>query len=138
MTRRLALVGILLVAISFSPTVAAYLKNGGLVSIPTHRLILGMSSGAYLSQSLVNDIRMLEMIIGEEVELIEEVADVDATERIHLREGQHARKTVDVSAALKDPRWWTYVSSSVGWSCANQLTLITFSYSSSELIAMGM
>ena len=32
----------------------------------------------YLFQSLVNDIRMLEMVVRKEVKLIEEVPDVDA------------------------------------------------------------
>lgn len=32
----------------------------------------------------------------------------------------------------------TYVSSSAGFSCVNQLTFTTFSYSSGELIAIGI
>jgi hypothetical protein len=38
----------------------------------------------YLLESLINDIWMLEVIICEEVELVEEVSDVYAGERIHL------------------------------------------------------
>ena len=37
-----------------------------------------------LLESVVDDIWMLEVVVCEEVELIEEVSDVDARERIHL------------------------------------------------------
>jgi hypothetical protein len=42
-----------------------------------------------LFKSLVNDVRVLEMVVGEEVELVEEVPDVYAGKRIHLRERQN-------------------------------------------------
>jgi len=38
----------------------------------------------YLLESLVNNMWMSEMVICEEVELVEEVSDVDAGERVHL------------------------------------------------------
>lgn len=33
------------------------------------------------------------MIIGEEVYLIQEIADVDTAQWVHLREGEHTRKS---------------------------------------------
>jgi hypothetical protein len=41
---------------------------------------------------------MLEMVIREEIELVEEVSNVDATQRIHLREGENTRETTWLSA----------------------------------------
>jgi len=38
----------------------------------------------YILESFVNDARVLEVVVGEKVDLIEEVADVDTAERIHL------------------------------------------------------
>ncbi len=38
----------------------------------------------YLLESLINNVWMLEMIIGEEIELVEEIPDVYAGEGIHL------------------------------------------------------
>ena len=35
-------------------------------------------------QGLVNDARTLEMVIGEEVELVEKIADINAAKWIHL------------------------------------------------------
>jgi hypothetical protein len=46
-----------------------------------------------LFQCLVNDIGVLEMVIREEIELVQKVADIDATQRIHLREWQHTGET---------------------------------------------
>ncbi len=43
----------------------------------------------YLLQSFVDDVWMLEMVIGEEVKLIKEVSDVYARERVHLREREN-------------------------------------------------
>ena len=42
---------------------------------------------AYLSKRLVNDTRVLKMIVGEKIELIEEVSYVDTAQWVHLREG---------------------------------------------------
>jgi hypothetical protein len=39
---------------------------------------------SYLSQGIVNYIWMLKMVIGEEVKLIKEVPNINATEWIHL------------------------------------------------------
>jgi hypothetical protein len=44
------------------------------------------SKVVYLLESLINDIRLLEVVIGKEVELVEEVSDVYARERVHLGE----------------------------------------------------
>ena len=41
-------------------------------------------------QTIVNDFGVLEVGGNEEVELVEEVADVDAAEWVHLGEGKHA------------------------------------------------
>lgn len=38
----------------------------------------------YLSQGFINYFRMLEMIIGEEIELVKKIANVDTAKRIHL------------------------------------------------------
>ena len=43
---------------------------------------------AYLSKRLVYYIKVLEVVVGEEIELVEEITDVYAAQRIHLREGQ--------------------------------------------------
>ena len=47
----------------------------------------------YILKSLINFTRMLEIVVAEEIELVEEVSDIDATERIHLRKWEDARKT---------------------------------------------
>jgi len=44
-----------------------------------------VSTNAYLFKSLINHIGMLEMVVGEEIKLIQEISNVNATERIHLR-----------------------------------------------------
>ena len=41
---------------------------------------------SYLSQRLVDLIGVLEVVIREEVELVQEIPDIDATQRVHLRE----------------------------------------------------
>lgn len=46
----------------------------------------------YRFESLINDIGMLKMVIGKEVELIEEVPNVNAAQGIHLGEGQNTWK----------------------------------------------
>jgi hypothetical protein len=92
-----------------------------------------------LSQSVVNDIQVLKMVVRKEVELVEEIPDVYATEGIHLRERQDAWKPAWL--LVRDPECMnncTHVSSSVGLSGVNQLTLSTFSYSCREFIAIGM
>ncbi len=43
-----------------------------------------MGEVTYLLESLVNDMRMSEVVVCEEIELVEEVSDVDAGQRIHL------------------------------------------------------
>ena len=42
------------------------------------------SSTSNLLECLVNHIRMLEVIIGEEIKLVKEVADINATQGVHL------------------------------------------------------
>lgn len=56
------------------------------------QLVVGIE--AYLLESLVNDVWMLEMIVREEIKLIEEVSDVYAAERIHLRKWKDTWKSV--------------------------------------------
>jgi hypothetical protein len=46
------------------------------------------------AQSLVDDAGLLEVVVAEEVNLIEEVADVDAAKRIHLGEGKDAWEAI--------------------------------------------
>lgn len=41
-------------------------------------------------EGLVDYVGVLEVVVGEEVELIEEIADVYAAEGIHLGEGENA------------------------------------------------
>jgi hypothetical protein len=48
-------------------------------------------------ECLVNDIRVREVVVGEEVKLVKEIPNVNTTQRIHLREGQHAREAKDIS-----------------------------------------
>ena len=45
------------------------------------------------AQCFVDDGGFLEVVVGEEVDLVEEVADVDAAQRVHLREGEYARES---------------------------------------------
>lgn len=52
--------------------------------------IIELITDAYLSQCLIYDTRMLEIVIRKEVELVEKVANVDAAQGVHLREGQDA------------------------------------------------
>ena len=40
----------------------------------------------YRTQCLINNFWVLEIVVREDVELIQKIADVNATERIHLRE----------------------------------------------------
>jgi hypothetical protein len=47
----------------------------------------------YTFEGIIDDSRLLEMVIGEKVELIQEVANVDATQGIHLRKWQNTRKS---------------------------------------------
>ncbi len=37
---------------------------------------------------------MLEVVIGEEIKLVEEILDIDTTQGIHLRKWQNAREPV--------------------------------------------
>ena len=46
----------------------------------------------YLFQCVVDNVWMLEVIIREKVKLVQEVANVDTTKRIHLRKREDARK----------------------------------------------
>jgi hypothetical protein len=46
-------------------------------------------NSTYLFERLVNHVRVEEMIVREEVELIQEISDINAAERIHLRERQN-------------------------------------------------
>jgi hypothetical protein len=76
---------------------------------------------------------MLEMIIKEEIELVQEIANVNAAERVHLRKRQNTGEpimyiSVQCSSQKKgDKTKETHVSSSTGRSGVNQLTLTTFS-----------
>lgn len=98
----------------------------------------------YLAKCFIDDIWMLKVVVGEEVELIEEVAYVNATKGVHLGERQYAGKARQVGQKRSDPcqqsiaTCVSYLSSLVGMSCVNQLTLTTFSYSSSDWICIGM
>lgn len=57
----------------------------------------------YHLESLINDVGMLKVVVGEEVELIEEVPNVNAAQRIHLGEGQNTWKARwDVRHARSD------------------------------------
>jgi hypothetical protein len=58
--------------------------------------VLG-GEASYLLESLVNDVWMLKMVIGEEVELVEEIPDVYAGEWIHLRERKNAWESAAIS-----------------------------------------
>ena len=66
-------------------------SRGSLISnnIALGKMVFSLTS-TYRLESLINDVGMLEMVVGKEVELIEEVPNVDAAQRIHLREGQNA------------------------------------------------
>lgn len=44
-----------------------------------------MLRNAYEFEGVVNDSWMLELVVGEEIELVQEVPYVDAAERVHLR-----------------------------------------------------
>jgi hypothetical protein len=43
-------------------------------------------------ERLVNNIRVREVVVGKEVELVQKIPNVNTTKRIHLGEGQHARE----------------------------------------------
>lgn len=43
-----------------------------------------------LFESFVNNVWMLKMVVGEKVELVEEISNVDAAEWVHLRKGKYA------------------------------------------------
>ena len=47
---------------------------------------------SYRFKGFVNNTGSLEVVVGKEVYLIEEVAYIDAAEWIHLGEGEHARE----------------------------------------------
>ena len=49
-----------------------------------------LTLATYRLESLIDDIGMLEVIVGKEVKLVEEIPDIDAAQRIHLREWQNA------------------------------------------------
>jgi hypothetical protein len=48
------------------------------------------STDTHILECVINDLRMLEVIVREEVELIEEVSNIDAAKWIHLREWQNS------------------------------------------------
>ena len=98
----------------------------------------GLARCTRLSQGFVNYVGVVKVVVREEVELVQKIPYVDATQRIHLRERQDARKSI--SSQLQRPQSTVepYASASVCCSCMNQLTLMTFSYSSRELMAIGM
>jgi hypothetical protein len=85
---------------------------------------------------------VLEVVVGEEIELVEEISNIDTAEWVHLGEGEDAGEAMSLLASLLSrysaAHHATYTSSSAGFSWANQLTFTTFSYSSSELIAIGL
>lgn len=41
----------------------------------------------------INDIRMLEVVVREEIKLVQEISNINAAEWVHLREGQNTRKS---------------------------------------------
>lgn len=43
-----------------------------------------MDQGTYILERLVDDARVLEVVVREEIDLVEEVANIDAAKRIHL------------------------------------------------------
>ena len=82
---------------------------------------------------LVNNIRVREVVIGKEVELVQKIPNVNTTKRIHLGEGQHAREArryVSIQCFKSSVAVVTYVCSSRGFSGVYQLTLMTLSNSS--------
>ncbi len=95
---------------------------------------------AHLPQSLIQDVRMLKVVVREEIKLIQEVPDINATERVHSRKRKNVWEAVHDGLAaiftlLKDT---THLSSSRAFSGVYQLTLSTLSYSSKLLIGMGI
>lgn len=52
--------------------------------------IVGMTNRL---ECLIDDIRVREVVVGKEVELVQKIPNVNTTERIHLRKWQHARET---------------------------------------------
>jgi hypothetical protein len=47
----------------------------------------------HLFEGLVNDIGVLEVIVGKEVELVQEIPDIYAAQGVHLGEGEHTGKS---------------------------------------------
>lgn len=45
---------------------------------------VGGEKSGYLSERLIDNVGMLEMIIREKVKLIQEIPDINAAERVHL------------------------------------------------------
>lgn len=56
---------------------------------------------SYSLQRVINDSRLLKVIIGEEVELVQEVANINAAKGIHLGERQNTWKSRYVSIKCK-------------------------------------
>lgn len=48
----------------------------------------------YLSERFIDNSRVLEVIVREEVELVKEIADIYAAKRVHLREREYTRISV--------------------------------------------
>lgn len=47
---------------------------------------------SYNFESLIDDFSMLKMIVREEIELVQKVADVNTAQWIHLRERKYTRE----------------------------------------------
>lgn len=64
-----------------------------MTALGQHDTISHTVSMADLLESVVDDIWVLKVIVGEKVELVKEVSNIDATQRIHLRERQDTGKS---------------------------------------------
>jgi len=56
---------------------------------------------SYGLQRIVNDSRLLKMVIGEKVKLIQEVAYIDAAQRIHLGERKNTWEPIYISIKVE-------------------------------------
>ena len=94
---------------------------------------------AYAFECVINYCRVLEVVVGEQIDLVEKVPDIDATKRVHLRERKNAGEARQVSIRfLPALNAYTYFCCSRSFSGMYQLTLMTLSYSSGLLIGMGI
>ena len=78
------------------------------------------------------------MVVREEVELVQEVANINAAQRVHLGERKDAWEPKYISTKTEYMCLGTHLSSFADLSGVYQLTLTTFSYSSELLIGIGM